>query len=59
MKEERQKRLKNLGLWTWTWVATLALATFGPKFIWEENQFYTTMGLFDLPIAEFFLYEDK
>lgn len=45
MKEERQKRLKNLGLWTWTWVATLALATFGPKFIWEENQFYTTLAI--------------
>ena len=45
MKEERQKRRKNLGLWTWTWVATLALATFGPKFIWEENQFYTTLAI--------------
>jgi hypothetical protein len=37
MKEERKKRTIRLAIWTWTWVATLAVATFGPKFIWENS----------------------
>lgn len=45
MKEERQKRLKNLGLWTWSWVATLAVATFGPKFIWDDHAVLTTFAI--------------
>lgn len=45
MKEERQKHLKNLGLWTWSWVATLALATFGPKFIWEGHTVFTALAI--------------
>ncbi len=45
MKEERKKHLKNLGLWTWSWVATLAIATFGPKFIWENHLLLTTLAI--------------
>ena len=45
MKEERKKHLKNLGLWTWSWVATLAIATFGPKFIWDEHIGLTTFTI--------------
>ena len=45
MKEERIKHLKNLGLWTWSWVATLAIATFGPKFIWDEHIGLTTFAI--------------
>lgn len=45
MKEERKKHLKNLGLWTWSWVATLAIATFGPKFIWDEHIGLTTFAI--------------
>ena len=37
MKEERKKRMTQLAIWTWTWVATLALATFGPEFIWVAD----------------------
>ena len=37
MKEERKKRMTQLAIWTWTWVATLALATFGPEFIWAVD----------------------
>jgi peptidoglycan/LPS O-acetylase OafA/YrhL len=37
MKEERKKRMTLLSIWTWTWVATLALATFGPEFIWAAD----------------------
>ena len=45
MKEERKKHLLNLGLWTGSWVATLAIATFGPKFIWEEHIAITTFSI--------------
>ena len=45
MKEERKKHLKNLGLWTWSWVATLAIATFGPKLIWDEHIGLTTFAI--------------
>lgn len=41
MKKERNKRIKQLALWTWSWVGTLAIATFGPTFIWG-NQDPTT-----------------
>ncbi len=41
MKLERNKRLKKLAVWTWSWVATLAIATFGPMFIWDDNAFLT------------------
>ena len=45
MKAERKKITLQLALWTWTWVATLALATFGPKFIWEGNMGLTIGGI--------------
>ena len=45
MKEERKKHLRNLGLWTWSWVATLAIATFGPKFIWDNQDALTTFAI--------------
>ena len=45
MKAERKKRTLQLALWTWTWVATLALATFGPIFLWEENKSVTLLAI--------------
>ena len=45
MKEERKKHLKNLGLWTWSLVASMALATFGPKFIWEDQIALTAIAI--------------
>ncbi len=45
MKEERKKRMIQLGIWTWSWVITLAIATFGPKFIWDENSTVTTLAI--------------
>ncbi len=45
MKEERKKHLKYLGFWTWSWVTTMALATFGPKFIWEEQIALTAFAI--------------
>jgi len=45
MIKERKKHLKNLGLWTWSWVGTLAIATFGPKFIWDDHTTLTTFAI--------------
>ena len=45
MKEERKKNLRNLGVWTWSWVASLAIATFGPKFIWDDHLALTTFAI--------------
>jgi peptidoglycan/LPS O-acetylase OafA/YrhL len=45
MKKERKKHLLNLGLWTWSWVATLAIATFGPKFIWDDHRALKTFAI--------------
>lgn len=45
MKIERKKRIKKLAIWSWTWVATCAVATFGPKFIWDEHTFLTVFAI--------------
>lgn len=45
MKTERNKRTLQLGLWTGCWIFTLALATFGPHFLWETNKIITTMAI--------------
>ena len=42
MKTKKQQVL-NLAGWTWSWVATLALATFGPQFIWDDHQLLTIL----------------
>ena len=42
MKTKKQQVL-NLAGWTWSWVATLALATFGPQFIWDNHQLLTIL----------------
>lgn len=46
MKKERKQHLLRLALWTWSWVATLAIATFGPIFLWEENKSLTALVIF-------------
>lgn len=45
MKEERKKHTTNLGIWTGLWVFTLAVATFGPKFIWQEQTALTASAI--------------
>ncbi|MBU2525545.1 MAG: hypothetical protein KKC03_02965 [Bacteroidetes bacterium] len=45
MKAERKKRMIQLAAWTWSWVATLAIATFGPMFIWEDNKTLTILAV--------------
>jgi hypothetical protein len=45
MKELRKKRLKQLAIWTISWTLTMALASFGPKFIWENNTIVTVLAI--------------
>ena len=45
MKEERKKRTLQLAFWTWTWVATLAVATLGPKMLWAESNLLTALAI--------------
>ncbi len=39
------KTTTRLGFWTFAWVLTMALATFGPKFIWNSNDLLTIAGI--------------
>lgn len=41
MKELRKKRTKQLAIWTMLWTLSMALASFGPKFLWDNNTFLT------------------
>jgi hypothetical protein len=45
LKLERNKSVKKLAIWTWTWVATMAIATFGPEFIWDHHPFLTPFAI--------------
>ena len=50
MKENTQntqmkKVTINLAIWTMLWVSSLAIATFGPKFIWDENVTLTIIAV--------------
>ena len=40
-----KKNTKNLAFWTFAWVLTMAIATFGPKFIWKDEQIFTIIGI--------------
>lgn len=35
----------NLGIWTAAWSISMAVATFGPRFIWGENILITIIGI--------------
>jgi len=43
--ENVTKVIKNLALWTLLWLVSLALATFGPKFIWQENTTWSIVAI--------------
>ncbi len=37
------KNTVRLGYWTGAWLVTMAVATFGPKFIWSSNKLLTIL----------------
>lgn len=40
-----KKNTANLAVWTAAWTISMALATFGPKFIWDGNLALTIVGI--------------
>lgn len=40
-----RQNTRQLAIWTFAWVASMALATFGPKFIWNENLPFTIVAI--------------
>lgn len=40
-----KKNTTNLAVWTTAWTLSMALATFGPKFIWAENLALTVISI--------------
>lgn len=45
MKELRKKRLQQLAFWTILWTISMALASFGPKFLWHHNTLLTVLAV--------------
>lgn len=43
--DQIKKATKKLALWTLLWVSSLALATFGPKFLWEQNTLWSIIAI--------------
>lgn len=42
---ENEKNTIRLGLWTGAWLLTMALANFGPRFIWDSNETITFIAI--------------
>lgn len=42
---QNEKNIKKLAIWTMLWTSSMALATFGPKFIWDENVALTVLAV--------------
>lgn len=38
-----RKNVRHLAYWTWSWVLTMAIASFGPKFIWNDNSIISVL----------------
>jgi len=39
------KNTVRLGFWTLGWVATMAVANFGPRFLWDHNESFTILAI--------------
>lgn len=44
-KTRNHNNLVRLAMWTGAWLVTMALATFGPEFIWESNKGLTLTAI--------------
>lgn len=44
-KSKTHKNTVHLAIWTGAWVTSMALATFGPEFLWENNTLLTLSGI--------------
>lgn len=39
------KNVKRLAYWTGSWVSTVAIAAFGPKFLWDYNSVASILAI--------------
>ncbi len=44
-KTQQKHNTKNLAFWTLAWTLSMALATFGPRFIWGNDNTLTLIGI--------------
>jgi len=40
-----RRQTVKLGYWTLAWLLTMAIANFGPKFLWAQNEFLTVAAI--------------
>jgi len=43
--EQNKKNTARLAMWTAAWTLSMALATFGPTFLWGDNSALTVIGI--------------
>ncbi|SDR93397.1 hypothetical protein [Gramella sp. MAR_2010_147] len=43
--KSQKKQVKNLAIWTVAWTLSVALATFGAKFLWDYNNTWTVLAI--------------
>lgn len=44
-RDNIKRQTVKLGFWTFAWVASLALAVFGPQFLWADNSSFTVAAI--------------
>ena len=44
-KANTVRNTARLGYWTLAWVVTMAVANFGPKFVWDSNEVLTIVAI--------------
>ncbi|NMM47910.1 hypothetical protein [Marinigracilibium pacificum] len=45
IKQQTMKNTKQLAIWTFAWLLTVALVSFGSKYIWDFNQTYSIAAI--------------
>lgn len=44
-KLQTVRNTRQLGVWTFAWVLSMALASFGPKFLWDNNKTLSLLAI--------------
>lgn len=43
--EQQSRNIRQLAMWTGAWVATIAMAAFGPKLVWDFNPVFSIIAV--------------
>ncbi len=43
--ERTRRNTRRLAIWTTAWVITMAIAVFGPEFVWQSSKLLTIAGI--------------